>query len=93
MGRGNYGTVWKAIDKRDRSRIAIKKINNSFANMIDAQRSLREISIMKELGNHPNIVELTNVKIGQNHKDIYLFLELNDVDLLTLIRSGMTEDA
>ncbi len=36
MGRGNYGTVWKAIDKRDRSRIAIKKINNAFANMIDA---------------------------------------------------------
>lgn len=61
--------------------------------MIDAQRSLREIYIMKELGAHPNIVELTNVKIGQNHKDLYLFLELNDVDLLTLIRSGMTEDA
>ena len=36
MGRGNYGTVWKAIDKRDRSRIAIKKINNAFHNMIDA---------------------------------------------------------
>ena len=43
MGRGNYGTVYKAIDKRDRSRVAIKKINNSFANMIDAQRTLREI--------------------------------------------------
>lgn len=36
MGRGNYGTVWKAIDRRDRSRVAIKKINNAFANMIDA---------------------------------------------------------
>ena len=36
MGRGNYGTVYKAIDKRDRSRVAIKKINNAFANMIDA---------------------------------------------------------
>ena len=36
LGRGNYGTVWKAIDKRDRSRVAIKKINNAFNNMIDA---------------------------------------------------------
>ena len=36
MGRGDYGTVWKAIDKRDRSRVAIKKINNAFHNMIDA---------------------------------------------------------
>jgi len=43
MGRGNYGTVWKAIDKTNRDRLAIKKINNAFANKIDAIRTLREI--------------------------------------------------
>lgn len=43
IGKGNYGTVWRAIDKNDRSRVAIKKVNNAFANLIDAQRSLREI--------------------------------------------------
>ena len=32
MGRGNYGTVWKAINKTNRDRIAIKKINNAFIN-------------------------------------------------------------
>jgi hypothetical protein len=26
MGKGNYGTVWKAINKLNRERIAIKKI-------------------------------------------------------------------
>ena len=93
MGRGNYGTVWKAIDKRDRSRVAIKKINSAFHNMIDAQRSLREMVILNDLGSHPNIMNLHNVKVGSNHKDIYLFLELIDVDLLTIIRSGFCNDA
>lgn len=43
MGKGNYGTVWKAINKINRERIAIKKINNAFVNKIDAVRTLREI--------------------------------------------------
>jgi len=43
MGKGNYGTVWKAINKMNRDRIAIKKINNAFFNKIDAIRTLREI--------------------------------------------------
>ena len=91
MGRGNYGTVWKAIDKRDRSRVAIKKINDAFNNMVDAQRTLREIYILKEL-HHPNIMKLYNLKIGKNHKDVYMFIELGDVDLLTLIRAGICSD-
>ena len=93
MGRGNYGTVWKAIDKRDRSRIAIKKINSVFHNMIDAQRTLREIQILKDISSHPNIMEIKNVKIGTNHKDVYLFLELVEVDLLTLIRSQFCNES
>lgn len=56
MGRGNYGTVWKAINKLNRDRVAIKKINNAFVNKIDAIRTLREIQIMSELGKHPNLV-------------------------------------
>jgi serine/threonine protein kinase len=58
MGKGNYGTVWKAIDRSDRSRVAIKKINNAFANTIDAMRTLREISILFEIGKHKNIMRL-----------------------------------
>ena len=43
MGKGNYVTVWKAVDKTNRERISIKKINNAFTNKIDAMRTLREI--------------------------------------------------
>ena len=42
---------------------------------------------MKELGVHPNVSKLFNVRWGKNHKDVYLFQELSETDLLTLIRS------
>lgn len=50
MGKGNYGIVWKAVDKRNRDRVAIKKIYSAFTNKIDAIRTLREIQIMFEMG-------------------------------------------
>ena len=89
MGKGNYGIVWKAIDKRNRERVAVKKINNAFANKIDAMRTLREIQIMFEMGKHPNLMGLHTVRIGKNHKDIYLVFELMEADLHTVIRGGI----
>ena len=89
MGRGAYGTVWKAIDKLDRSRVAVKKINNAFVNTIDAIRTLREMTVMHELGAHPNIMQLHNVRIGKNHRDVYLVFELVEADLHSLIRANI----
>ena len=89
MGRGNYGMVWKAIDKRNRAKVAIKKINNAFATVTDAQRTLREIIILKEMGQHNNIMRMHNVRMAKNNnRDIYLILEFIECDLLTLIRSN-----
>jgi len=92
MGKGNYGTVWKVIDKSNRERLAIKKINNAFENKIDAMRTLREIQIMYEMGKHPNIMCMHTVRIGKNNKDIYLVFELLEADLHTVIRSGICTD-
>ena len=89
MGRGNYGTVWRAVDKRNRERVAIKKINGAFRDIIDAQRSLREIMILSEIRNHPNVIRIFNVKVDKKGRDLYLILEFADADLLTLIRAQM----
>ena len=72
MGKGNYGIVWKAIDNTNRDRVAIKKINNAFANKIDAIRTLREITILSQIGSHPNVLKLHTVQVAKNNKDIYL---------------------
>jgi mitogen-activated protein kinase 15 len=90
MGKGNYGTVWKAVNKVNRDRIAIKKINNAFVNKIDAIRTLREIQIMSELGKHPNLCYMHTVHVGKNNRDVYLVFELCEADLHTVIRSGVS---
>ena len=43
LGKGAYGIVWKAIDKRTRNVVALKKCFDAFRNATDAQRTFREI--------------------------------------------------
>jgi len=46
LGKGAYGIVWKAIDKKTREVVALKKIFDAFQNSTDAQRTFREIMFL-----------------------------------------------
>ncbi len=37
LGKGAYGIVWKATDKRSKEVVALKKIFDAFRNQTDAQ--------------------------------------------------------
>ena len=37
LGKGAYGIVWKAVDKKTREIVALKKIFDAFQNATDAQ--------------------------------------------------------
>lgn len=37
LGKGAYGIVWKATDKRSKDIVALKKIFDAFRNQTDAQ--------------------------------------------------------
>ena len=39
LGKGAYGIVWKAVDKKTKDTIALKKIFDAFQNATDAQAS------------------------------------------------------
>ncbi|XP_027713428.1 mitogen-activated protein kinase 15 isoform X2 [Vombatus ursinus] len=78
LGKGAYGIVWKAADRRTGEIVAIKKIFDAFRNKTDAQ----------EFDNHPNIIRLLNVIRAENDRDIYLVFESMDTDLHTVIRKG-----
>ncbi len=41
LGKGAYGVVWKAMDKKSREIVALKKIFDAFQNSTDAQRTYR----------------------------------------------------
>ena len=58
LGRGAYGIVWRAIDRRSKETVALKKIFDAFQNATDAQRTFREVVFLQQMGEHENIVQL-----------------------------------
>ncbi|XP_030332421.1 mitogen-activated protein kinase 15 [Strigops habroptila] len=88
LGKGAYGIVWKAIDRKTGEIVAVKKIFDAFRNKTDAQRTFREITFLQEFGEHPNIIKLLDVIRAQNDKDIYLIFESMETDLHAVIKKG-----
>jgi len=43
LGKGAYGIVWKAIDRKTKTVVALKKVFDAFHNDTDAQRTFREV--------------------------------------------------
>ncbi|XP_063694114.1 extracellular signal-regulated kinase 2-like, partial [Bolinopsis microptera] len=92
LGKGAYGIVWRAVDRRKNHVVALKKIFDAFQNATDAQRTFREIVFLQEFGNHDNIIKLLNVIRADNDKDIYLVFEYMDTDLYAANKGGILQD-
>lgn len=99
IGKGAYGVVCSAKNNDDnQKKVAIKRIQNAFNNDIDARRTLREVTLLRQL-QHDNIVNLVDVMapLGftkETFKDVYLVYDLMDTDLHQIIRSkqGLSDD-
>jgi len=91
LGRGAYGCVCKAVNTKTGQEVAIKKNKGVFVVIEDAKRILREIKLMAHF-DHPDVVSLINV-IGVEEdeinifEDVYLILELMQVNLAKVIKS------
>ncbi len=81
LGKGAYGIVWKAVDRKTKETVALKKIFDAFQNATDAQRTIREIIFLQQMEGHENIVQLHNVLKADNDRDIYLIFEYMETDL------------
>jgi mitogen-activated protein kinase 15 len=92
VGKGAYGIVWKAIDKKTKEIVALKKNFDAFQNATDAQRTFREVIFLQELAGHENIIRLQNVIRAENDRDIYLVFDFMDTDLHAVIRANILED-
>jgi len=92
LGKGAYGIVWRAMDKRTKDVVALKKIFDAFQNATDAQRTFREVMFLQEMKGHEHIVTLTNVLKADNDRDIYLVFEFMETDLHAAIRASILQD-
>ncbi|OXU27834.1 hypothetical protein TSAR_011710 [Trichomalopsis sarcophagae] len=88
LGKGAYGIVWKAVDKRTKETLAVKKIFDAFRNQTDAQRTFREIVFLLSFADHENIIQLIGLHKANNDRDIYLVFEYMETDLHNVIKRG-----
>lgn len=93
MGSGSYGHVWKALCLATKQTVALKKIFDAFRNVKDAQRTYREISILKKLERHPNLVQLKEILPAHNDRDIYLVFDYMECDLFSVMREHLMKEA
>lgn len=70
---------------------ALKKIFDAFQHATDAQRTYREIEILRQL-DHPNIIKLHDTIRADNNKDVYLLFEYMEADLHNVIAEGILKD-
>ncbi|CAD8137015.1 unnamed protein product [Paramecium octaurelia] len=90
IGKGAYGIVWKAKDIKSQKIVALKKVFDAFNNPTDAQRTYREVSLLKKL-NHPNIVSLIDTYPAENQNDLYMVFEYIETDLHVAIRAKLLQ--
>jgi len=91
LGEGAYGIVWKATDKATGEIVALKKIFKAFQNSTDAQRTYREVMLLRALQNE-SIIRLFDVFPSQNEADLYLVFEFMDSDLHNANASNILEE-
>ena len=79
LGNGTFGHVYKVVDTCTQSALAFKQVESGTAEQGMHFWLLREMSLMKALSGHANILHLENVLFVQDH--VFLVLELMDMSL------------
>eukprot|EP01094_Clydonella_sp_ATCC50884_P005069 TRINITY_DN14052_c0_g1_i1.p1 TRINITY_DN14052_c0_g1~~TRINITY_DN14052_c0_g1_i1.p1 ORF type:complete len:328 (+),score=127.34 TRINITY_DN14052_c0_g1_i1:80-985(+) len=79
LGEGTYGVVYLCDDQETGREVALKKIRLTEDDEGVPGTAIREISLLKELAGHENIVELLDV-VNEKEK-LYLVFEFLDYDL------------
>jgi serine/threonine protein kinase len=72
LGEGTYGVVFKARDSVLKDYVAIKKIKLENEDEGVPSTAMREISILKELQPHPNIVQYILTYLASAKSSMFL---------------------
>ncbi|PFX24718.1 mitogen-activated protein kinase 7-like [Stylophora pistillata] len=90
IGNGAYGVVCSAVDTKNDSKVAIKKIPRAFDVVTTAKRTYRELKILKHF-KHDNIISIKNILKPpddlEQFNDVYVVLDLMETDLHHIIHS------
>lgn len=90
LGTGAYGVVCSAQDSTNKKKVAIKKVSQYTRSVNAAVHILREIRLMRLLGQHKCIITLKNLYTRINRDEIYLVMDYMQADLHQVIQSDQT---
>lgn len=74
VGQGTYATVFKAIQQKDGTTVAIKAISVAKLSAKQTESTLNEIRIICSVS-HPNIVKYYDAFIDEFNRDLYVIME------------------
>lgn len=89
VGSGSYGYVVEATQKSTGKKVAIKRFNNIFEDLVDCKRILREITLLRKL-QHPNLISIIEIIEPTNidtFDTVYLVMDYCQSDLKKLFKS------
>ncbi|NWX98368.1 CDK10 kinase, partial [Nothoprocta ornata] len=89
IGEGTYGIVYRARDTLTGETVALKKVRMDNEKDGMPISSLREITLLLQL-QHPNIVELKEVVVGNHLESIFLVMGYCEQDLASLLENMQT---
>ena len=89
LGRGAYGIVFSAKDKKLKRLVAVKRVERIFETTLDAKRCLREICILSHLQheNITNLIDVTALNDYSKFDSLIVVLDLMETDLYKIIAS------
>eukprot|EP01068_Selenidium_serpulae_P008017 Selendium_serpulae@DN4871_c0_g1_i1.p1 len=80
LGQGTYGQVAEGRDVNTGQRVAMKRSHfDTGSDEFIPPSAVREISLMKDLNHHPNVVKMHGVSC--NSSRVYMIIELAELDL------------
>ncbi|KAJ3280607.1 Cdc2- kinase [Rhizoclosmatium sp. JEL0117] len=90
VGEGTYGVVYAAKNTETNEKVALKRIR--FAGEQDGfpLAALREIQLLKAI-DHDNIVRVLEVVVGTALTDVFMVMELCEIDLAALMDNVITQ--
>eukprot|EP00117_Sycon_ciliatum_P013482 scpid29654/ scgid14130/ Putative serine/threonine-protein kinase C05D10.2 len=92
IGKGAYGIVYRARERKTGQEVAVKRIFDAFGNSTDAQRTFREVMFLLELKQHENIINLCEMMQARNDLDLFLVFEYMTTDLHRVIKQNILKD-
>ncbi|XP_019399011.1 PREDICTED: mitogen-activated protein kinase 12 isoform X1 [Crocodylus porosus] len=96
VGAGAYGAVCSAIDGRNGTKVAIKKLYRPFQSELFAKRAYRELRLLKHM-KHENVIGILDVFTPdvtlEKFNDFYLVMPFMGTDLSKIMKhEKLTED-